>query len=188
MIRIMRQLVPSLFSLISLISAGTPAEAQGPASFEASVRAAMAPSIASQRASVEKQAASVAQPPLKPELEEPSTADAADSGDAPEEQVAESEAPTEALAPTTDVQQQKNEAPQKPADGIDLLKFLLDLPNSGMPLGVSSLNPGLGRADVLSYLPELLRTLGIMSPPARPAPDAALLRQDQDRRVPNPGD
>src|ERR1700680_728551 len=62
MIPTTRRLAQSLFSLTVLMAWLVPVWAQVSANFETSVRAAMAPSIASQRASVEKQAASVARP------------------------------------------------------------------------------------------------------------------------------
>jgi len=62
MIPTIRRLAQSLFSLTVFMAWLPPAVAQAPANFEASVRAAMAPSIAKQRSSVEKQAASVGQP------------------------------------------------------------------------------------------------------------------------------
>jgi soluble lytic murein transglycosylase-like protein len=62
MIPTIPRLAQSLFNL-TVFSAGlAPAWAQVPANFETSVRAAMAPAIAGQRSSVEKQAASLVRP------------------------------------------------------------------------------------------------------------------------------
>jgi soluble lytic murein transglycosylase-like protein len=57
-----RRLAQSLFSPTVFVAWLAPAWAQAPANFETSVRAAMAPSIARQRSSVGKQAASVVRP------------------------------------------------------------------------------------------------------------------------------
>ena len=59
MIPTIRQLAQSLFNLTVFMAGSAPAWAQVPENFETSVRAAMAPSIAKQRLSVEKQATSV---------------------------------------------------------------------------------------------------------------------------------
>jgi soluble lytic murein transglycosylase-like protein len=64
MIPTMPQLAQSLFSLTVVVVWLAPASAQVNTNFETSVRAAMAPSIASQRSSVEKQAASLVRPKL----------------------------------------------------------------------------------------------------------------------------
>src|ERR1700676_738101 len=65
MIPTMHRLAQSLFSLTGLMAGLAPAWAQVPANLETSVRAAMAPSIALQRSSVEKQATSVIPPNVR---------------------------------------------------------------------------------------------------------------------------
>ena len=64
MIPTMPQLAQSLFNLTVVAAWLAPASAQVNGNFETSVSAAMAPSIASQRSSVEKQAASLVRPKM----------------------------------------------------------------------------------------------------------------------------
>lgn len=129
MIPTTRRLAQSLFSLAAFLVWLAPAGAQAPANFEGSVRAVMAPSIAKQRSSVEKQAASVMRPNMpagaRPFFLLPIAPDSMPVADC-------EPLPPEELDPVVD------HAAQKEGVSSDLVHAVIEKESDGRPCAISS--------------------------------------------------
>jgi len=146
-----RRLAQSLFSLTVVVAWLAPAWAQAPANFETSVRAAMAPSIASQRSSVEKQAASVVRPNMPPGARSfflvPIALDSTPLEDC-------EPLPPEALDPVVD------HAAQKEGVSSDLLHAMIEEESGARPCAVSSS----GAVGLMQLMPATAGEMEVQDP------------------------
>jgi len=146
-----RRLVRLRFNLLVFVASLASALAQAPADFEKSIRAAMAPSIARQRASVEKQAASVARPKSPAGAQSfftlPVVSGSAGTADC-------EPLPSEELDPVVD------RAAQKEGVSSDLVHAVIEKESSARPCAVSSA----GAVGLMQLMPATADEMEVQDP------------------------